>query len=201
MTNKEGLHGAQGGHFMSTIARNQIANSAHNSSLEYAHLYLADAYCPVPIKPRSKMPCDSGWQKLRLTEEQLPDHFVPGTNVGVVLGEPSSGLVDVDLDNANALKLAPYFLPETDFIFGRHSKPASHWLYQTQNPGRIKKLAARETIIEVRAPAVKPYSPDRFTKAAKPLNSAALSRLYRYRPRRRERLLMQRRPRSLLHRC
>jgi putative DNA primase/helicase len=135
---------------MSTTARSQNANSAHNASLQYAGMYLAAGYCPIPVKPRSKMPCDAGWQKLRLTEEQLPDHFLPSTNVGVVLGEPSSGVVDVDLDNANALKLAPYFLPKTDFIFGRPSKPASHWIYRTQNPGRIKKLAARETIVEVR---------------------------------------------------
>jgi putative DNA primase/helicase len=135
---------------MSTTARSQNANSAHNASLQYARVYLAAGYCPIPVKPRSKMPCDAGWQKLRLTEEQLPHHFLPSMNVGIVLGEPSSGLVDVDLDNANALKLAPYFLPKTDFIFGRPSKPGSHWIYETQNPGRIKKLAARETVVEVR---------------------------------------------------
>lgn len=107
--------------------------SDDDSSLRFAKSYLDAGYSPIPIKPRSKIPCDSGWQNLRLIEDQLAESFWPGTNVGVLLGEPSCGLVDVDLDNANALKLAPCFLPPTDFKFGRQSKPMSHWIYRTQN--------------------------------------------------------------------
>ena len=125
--------------------------SDDDSSLRFAKSYLDAGYSPIPIKPRSKIPCDSGWQNLRLIEDQLAESFWPGTNVGVLLGEPSCGLVDVDLDNANALKLAPCFLPPTDFKFGRQSKPMSHWIYRTQNPGNCKKLTAHETIVEVRA--------------------------------------------------
>jgi putative DNA primase/helicase len=122
-----------------------------NFSLYFAKLYLNAGYNPTPIKPRSKKPFYDEWQNIRLTRDELAANFLPGTNVGVVLGDPSGGLVDVDLDNANAVKLAPYFLPPTDFKFGRQSKPASHWIYQTQNPGRCKKLRTHETIVEVRA--------------------------------------------------
>jgi replicative DNA helicase len=46
-----------------------------------------------------------------------------------LLGEPSGGLVDVDLDCAAAVRLAPVFLPATGAVFGRLSAPASHYLY------------------------------------------------------------------------
>src|SRR5262249_36897900 len=52
-------------------------------------------------------------------------------NVGIQLGKVSGGLADVDLDCIEAVGLAPKFLPPTDAIFGRKSKPASHWLYVT----------------------------------------------------------------------
>ena len=125
--------------------------SSDNYSFHAARVYLNAGLTPIPIKPRSKIPCDSGWQYLRLTEDQLAESFYPYTNVGIVLGEPSGGLVDVDLDNANSLTLAPYFLPPTDFKFGRELKPASHWIYRAENPGKCKKLTAHETIVEVRA--------------------------------------------------
>jgi hypothetical protein len=38
-------------------------------------------------------------------------------------------LVDIDLDSTAAIGLAPEFLPPTDSIFGRNSKPCGHQLY------------------------------------------------------------------------
>jgi hypothetical protein len=49
-------------------------------------------------------------------------------NVGVLLGAPSGGLIDIDLDCPEALRLAAKFLPATR-CFGRRSKPSSHWLF------------------------------------------------------------------------
>ncbi len=48
---------------------------------------------------------------------------------GVLLGEPSLRLIDVDLDHPLTLELAASYLPPTNSIFGRTSKPRSHWLY------------------------------------------------------------------------
>ena len=47
----------------------------------------------------------------------------------MLLGGASAGLVDVDLDAAEAVALAPTFLPATGARFGRRSTPASHWIY------------------------------------------------------------------------
>ena len=46
---------------------------------------------------------------MRLKAETIDDHF-NGTlqNVGVLLGEPSDWLIDVDLDHPRAVELAPH---------------------------------------------------------------------------------------------
>jgi hypothetical protein len=63
------------------------------------------------------------------------------TNVGVILGPASGGLTDVDLDHALAVSLARHFLPNTGAVFGRASKPASHWLYNTDLAERVPQAA------------------------------------------------------------
>ena len=60
-------------------------------------------------------------------------------NIGVVLGDPSDGIVDVDIDRVEALPLADFFLPQTEMVFGRKSKPRSHRIYKCPEPGRCKK--------------------------------------------------------------
>ncbi len=94
---------------------------------------------PVPIPFREKGPRLTGWQALRLSEETAPQYF-NGTpcNVGIILGEASNGLVDIDLDAEEAVLLAERFLPATTSKFGRASKPRSHWLYFGSEPhGRV----------------------------------------------------------------
>jgi hypothetical protein len=98
-------------------------------SLKAARDYLALGWMPVPVPPRSKRPVLPGWQKLRLAETELPQHFADGSNIGLLLGKTSQGLVDIDLDAPQALAAADYFLPETGRIHGRSGKPRSHRWY------------------------------------------------------------------------
>jgi hypothetical protein len=58
----------------------------------------------------------------------------------VILGPPSGWLVDVDLDCAEAMRLADYFLPGTESIFGRDGKPRSHWEYIAEVPKRVELI-------------------------------------------------------------
>jgi len=80
-------------------------------------------------------------------------HFTDGENVGIVLGELSGDLVDVDLDAAEARKLAPQFLPPTNSIFGRASEPKAHWLYVAHPLPDTQQFAdpAGEMLAEIRA--------------------------------------------------
>ena len=89
---------------------------------------------PVPIPKRSKAPVLKRGETLRPSLAEVRRLFSGGEptagNVGILLGEPSGGLIDIDLDSREALALAPAVLPPTPARFGRPSKPDSHWLYQ-----------------------------------------------------------------------
>jgi len=84
---------------------------------------------PVPIPTGTKAPRLPGWQKLRLTDGEAAAHFGGGGNIGLLLGEPSGWLVDVDLDCTEARELAGEFLPRTPVVTGRPGAPASHRWY------------------------------------------------------------------------
>ena len=63
--------------------------------------------------------------------------YVPGQNVGVVLGheiKPGRFLADVDLDWGDGTPLARRILPATGFGFGRASRIVSHAFYTTSEP-------------------------------------------------------------------
>jgi hypothetical protein len=100
------------------------------TAADFARLYLESGWCPIPIPHGEKAPAVDGWQDLRLGLGDVDKAFPDPSNVGVILGDPSNGLVDVDLDSGEAVTLAPKFLPPT-LRFGRPGKPLSHWLYKS----------------------------------------------------------------------
>ncbi len=124
--------------------------------LSAVHDYISRGWAPIPIPHRGKGPRIEAWQNLRINAETAPSHF-NGTrqNVGIILGKASGGLTDLDLDCPEAIAAAPYILPKTA-IFGRASKPASHWIYctklsATQDRAAIKFLGSDKTgLLEIR---------------------------------------------------
>src|SRR5207245_597959 len=60
------------------------------------------------------------------------------------------GLVDIDIDKTTALRFAPWFLPKTSCVFGRASKPRSHWVYRVPESGRHKPFQCNGMVLEVR---------------------------------------------------
>jgi putative DNA primase/helicase len=96
-----------------------------------ARAYAAAGFAPVPVPFCAKRPKLPGWQKLRLKPEDIPQYFDgQPRNIGLILGVgPTGGLVDVDLDTAEAAAAARELLPNTSFRYGRQSKPASHAMY------------------------------------------------------------------------
>jgi len=81
---------------------------------------------PVPVSRKTKRPIGKEWQKQPFNPNQFNGN---AQNVGIQFGAVSGGLADVDLDSKAAIGLAPEFLPATDAVFGRKSKPAAHQLY------------------------------------------------------------------------
>ena len=80
----------------------------------------------IPVLSGEKNPNRTGWQAERISEEDVPQYWTNGQNVGVLCGEPSGGLVDVDLDSPEAASVAGRFLPPT-LTSGKESRPHTHW--------------------------------------------------------------------------
>jgi len=141
------------------------------SSLEVATFYTQMGWKTVPVPWGAKGPRISGWNQLRLSEQQLPRYFAGRQNVGVLLGEPSRWLVDVDLDHLLAVELAPEFLPPTDAIFGRASKPRSHWLFYSSQPVRTKQWGINRdsTIVELRSTGLQTVFPGSMHPTGEPI--------------------------------
>jgi hypothetical protein len=122
---------------------------------EAALVYVERRWSPVSIPFREKGPRGKGWY--RQDPSQWAQHFNgEPQNIGIILGTRSGGLTDVDLDCPEALVLAPNILPPTSAMFGRESKPASHWLYCTDLAQTRTKAVDRyedvddTTIVELR---------------------------------------------------
>ena len=115
-----------------------------------AREYAARGWKPVPIALGEKGPKHHEWHKKTYDVER----DFNGKNIGVQLGPVSGGLTDVDLDCAEAITLAADFLPDTDAVFGRKSKPCAHYLYIIDDPEPKTTFPLiddkKETIIELR---------------------------------------------------
>lgn len=121
------------------------------SALEIARSYQQRGFQPLPIPFKSKKATLPNWTNFQTTDADLPNYF-NGTpqNVGVLLGKTSNWLVDIDLDAPESLRIAHLFLPETKSVFGRTSKPKSHYLYISPNAETVK-FSGKEMVVELRS--------------------------------------------------
>lgn len=151
--------------------------SFHQRVLRQARAFLLRGFLVLPILPKKKAPRIKRWTELHLEVRDLDDAFGPEDNIGCILGEPSGGLVDVDLDWPQAITIAPSFLPATGRIHGRHSKPGSHWWYRVDPcpaPMRFADIDGT-TLLELRStgqqsiipPSIHPAGERLFWKQAK----------------------------------
>jgi putative DNA primase/helicase len=105
------------------------------TALDIALGYIARGWSPVPIPYRQKRPVLEDWPSLRITAATASNYFNgQPQNIGIILGEASGGLADVDLDCPEAIAVAGYLLPRTDAIFGRPSARDAHRLYRVTEP-------------------------------------------------------------------
>jgi len=123
------------------------------SRLDAATMYLALGYQPVPVPMGSKGPRRKAWQTLRPKPTELHGLFGCTGNIGLLLGEPSGWLIDVDLDCEEAVRLAEQHLPPTAAITGRPSRPGSHWWYRCPGAKAMKLVdpVADDTTVEIRS--------------------------------------------------
>ena len=105
----------------------------------------------VPIVPGTKKCTLPDWPSQRIAEAEVEGAFGDGSGLGILLGEPSGELVDVDLDDVTAVGLAHHFLPQTGLVHGRPGKPRSHYYYIAGGVKTVRfKDTAGRTIVELR---------------------------------------------------
>jgi hypothetical protein len=118
----------------------------------------------IPIPHGQKAPVLKNWPQLRLTVSELEEALGPSDGIGVILGNASNGLVDIDVDAQEALAAAREFLPPTARRHGRPSKPNSHFFYEVQPPPSPTKFCDLDgsTLIEVRSNGQQTLIPPTF---------------------------------------
>ena len=119
--------------------------------------WIRRGYYPIPVPFRDKKPILEAWQKLRIDESQVRSYFDgKPQNVGVLLGD-ERGSADIDCDCLEAVAAAKELAPATSLVFGRASKPASHYFYRSSTPVRYRKFTdptdKKKTLVELRAEA------------------------------------------------
>jgi P4 family phage/plasmid primase-like protien len=116
-----------------------------------AERYLRAGLAVIPVPSGEKNPNRPGWQQERWTIADIPRCWTNGQNIGLLTGEPSAWLVDVDLDCHEAVKIAGRFLDPT-LTSGRESTPDAHWWYRSEG---IRSVSFEgldgETILEIRS--------------------------------------------------
>lgn len=110
-----------------------------------ARSYIESGFKVVPIPRGQKAPNLRGWSSLNLDAAAVEKYFRPRDNIGLILGGPSGGLVDVDLDSPQALHLADDFLPDTGMVHGREGSPRSHRWYLASGEVLSKKFQGFST--------------------------------------------------------
>jgi putative DNA primase/helicase len=134
-----------------------------------ARSYIDRGWAPLPLKQGTKEPRDTNWQNTTYT----PDDFGDVDNVGLNLGPASNYLVDVDLDYPEAVRMASAFLQPTNAVFGRPSKPDSHFMYTLSPEDDLRRVFYQDPdgsiILEMRGEAHQTMVPPSIHPDREPL--------------------------------
>lgn len=127
-----------------------------HSALQAAEEAIERGWCPLPLPNGSKKPNVRDWTNLRYSSvSEVREAFSHEDNIGLILGKPSGGLVDIDLDTVEARMLADAFLPHTGMTHGREGSPSSHRWYVVDKELATKRFQDRSdsgaTLVEIRS--------------------------------------------------
>jgi uncharacterized protein (DUF927 family) len=123
------------------------------AALSAALRWIELGFSPVPVPAGKKAPTIRGWQHLRIDAKSAAKYFNGAQqNIGILLGDERN-TTDVDCDCEQAISAARTLLPTTKFVFGRNSKPSSHYFFLCDSPvtaKRYKDPVSKSTIVELR---------------------------------------------------
>lgn len=115
-------------------------------------IYTQAGFKPVLLHPGKKRPVGTDWIERPMPAEE---DFTGYHNIGIVLGDKSNKLADVDIDNADLAAAADWFLPATNAKFGRYygnkKQTLAHYLYYSQGDKTLAiKGPNNSVVIEIR---------------------------------------------------
>lgn len=136
-----------------------IINLKDSKTVGLAYNYLSRKIALTQLHPQSKRPIRKEWQENIVTDPNNANLF-HNRNIGFILGDKSQNLIDVDLDCPEALALAKYILPPTPWVFGRKSKPRSHYLYVVKKLKTQKfQIGSSGVLLEIRSSGAQTMAP------------------------------------------
>lgn len=100
---------------------------------DWIRKYLDYGFTPLPITPGTKKPIASGWEKFSTDRFDSTDEFIDvfGDNyIALLLGDPSGGLVDIDLDCPEAVRLGSMAMPSTASSVSRGQEVPTHYWFR-----------------------------------------------------------------------
>lgn len=109
-----------------------------------AEHYIAKGLQVVPLSKGKKSCRHADWMKLVFK----PSDFKSDDNIGI---RSVNGLVIIDEDSSEVIKIANEFLPVTCAIYGRKSKPRSKRLYYSDFEKILAYKDGNVTLIEIRS--------------------------------------------------
>lgn len=134
-------------------------SAAHGSTVAALEAW-SRGFVAIPIWDDQKRPAVPAWTHTRWeSEAQIREEFdrwnrTGASGVGLLLGESSGGLIDVDLDHPKALRLRDHFLPPSRMATGRPGRPRSHRWYLVKDElpqTRQYRLPDRTMLVELRS--------------------------------------------------
>lgn len=127
--------------------------STHETAVRSHYVvYTQAGFKPVLLHPGKKRPVGTDWIDRPMPAEE---DFVGYSNIGIVLGDKSNNLADVDIDHPDLAEHAAWFLPTTHARFGRYygkkTQTLAHYLYYSQGEKTIAlKGPSNSVCIEIR---------------------------------------------------
>ena len=108
----------------------------------------------VSLHPKKKNPIKADWSNQPVSaEDALAANQMLQHNIGILNGA-ASGLIDIDLDCAEAVAFADLFLPETVASFGHEGNDRGHYLVAIKSSGKTRKFNmpdSSECLVELRS--------------------------------------------------
>jgi hypothetical protein len=138
-----------------------------------AENYLQQCFVPIPVRLKGKKPINNGWQNQTLNSTQIKRDFSQPCNIGILLGDASDGLVDIDLDCPEAISIAEQYLPNTKCKFGRPSRRKGHWIYRVANCGERQPFNGPDNdgmLVEYRANRAQTVFPPSKHESGEPIS-------------------------------